>query len=246
MPVYPRKAGYSIASINPLSKVPTLALDDGTVLFGNQTIVEYLDSINANGVHVYPAPGPERWDTLARLALADIFFDVTVRMTQERLLDAPGQHVIQWNWPKLMRSLDRMDEDAKTLEAFDIGCIGTLQALTYFERQCTMSWPLPAVENFDWREGRPNLSTWFERATQRPSVSNHYNKPFAGDDSPEFCQAKVSEVLCTQGKDPSTAVKDVDFTAPSAERAALHEKVFSLLWSLPDCDWCTEPRRYRR
>ncbi len=222
VPVYPRMAGYSIASINPLSKVPTVALEDGQILFGSQTIVEYLDSISANGVHVYPSPGPLRWNALERLALADIFFDVTVRMTQERLLDEPGQHVIQWNWPKLMRSLDRMDEDAKVLEAFDIGCIGTLQALTYFERQCKLPWPPPAVQNYDWRDGRPNLSTWFEQAIQRPSVANHYNKPFEGDDSPEFCQAKVAEVLRAQGKDPSTAQTEVDFTAPSPERAALH------------------------
>ena len=106
VPVYPRQPGYSIASINPLSKVPTLALDDGTILFGSQAIVEYLDSISVNGAHVYPPSGPARWDALTRLALADIFFDVTVRMTQERLLDEPGQHVIQWNWPKLMRALD--------------------------------------------------------------------------------------------------------------------------------------------
>ena len=147
VPVYPRKAGYSIAAINPLAKVPTLALDNGTALFGSQTIAEYLDSISANGVHVYPAPGPMRWNALARLALADIFFDITTRLTHERLLDEPGQHVIQWHWPKLMRSLDRMEEDAFALDAFDIGCIGTLQALTYFERQCTMDWPAPAVKD---------------------------------------------------------------------------------------------------
>ena len=220
--VYPREAGYSIASINPLSKVPTLALEDGTILMGSQTIAEYLDSISANGVHVYPPPGPARWDALARLALADIFFDVTVRMTQERLLDVPGQHVIQWNWPKLMRSLDRMNADAKTLDAFDIGCIGTLQALTYFERQCAMDWPPPAVKDYDWRDGRPNLSAWFEDAIQRPSVANHYNTPFGGDDSAAFCQKKVIEVLRAQGKDPGTAITDVDFTAPAPERASLH------------------------
>jgi len=222
VPVYPRQAGYSIASINPLSKVPTLALDDGTILFGSQTIVEYLDSISANGAHVYPPPGPARWDALARLALADIFFDVTVRMTQERLLDEPGQHVIQWNWPKLMRALDRMDEDVKSLETFDIGCVGTLQALTYFERQCKLPWPKPAVENYEWREGRSNLKAWFAQAIQRASVANHYNRPFEGDDSPEFCQKNVAEVLQAQGKSATTAITEVDFTAPSAKGASLH------------------------
>ena len=43
VPVYPVKDGYSISAINPLHKVPTLVLDDYTVLYGSQTIVEYLD-----------------------------------------------------------------------------------------------------------------------------------------------------------------------------------------------------------
>ena len=224
VPVYPRKPGYSIAAINPLAKVPTLTLENGTALFGSQTIAEYLDSISANGVHVYPAPGQKRWKALARLALADIFFDITTRLTHERLLDEPGQHIIQWHWPKLMRSLDRMEEDAATLDAFDIGCIGTLQALTYFERQCTMEWPPPAVKDYDWRDGRAKLAAWFERAITRPSVANHFKQPYEGDDSPEFCQGKVAEVLRTQSRDADGAQTKVDFTAPAAsvDRSSQH------------------------
>lgn len=222
--VYPRKPGYSIAAINPLSKVPTLVLDDGTVLFGSQTIAEYLDSISANGVHVYPPPGPARWNALQRLAMADIFFDVTVRMTQERLPDEPGLYVIQWNWPKLLRTLDQMDRGAKEQDAFDIGCIGTLQALTYFELQCTMDWPAPAVKDYDWRDGRPELAAWFEDAIARPSVADHYKQPLTIDDSPEFCQAKVAEVLKAQGRATDSVQTDVDFVAPEggANRAHRH------------------------
>ncbi len=224
--VYPRNKGYSIAAINSLAKVPTLALDDGTVLFGSQTIAEYLNSISVNGVHVYPEPGPQRWNALARLALADIFFDITTRLTHERLLDEPGQHVIQWHWPKLMRSLDRMEEDAAMLDDFDIGCIGTLQALTYFDRQCAIPWPAPAVLNYDWRDDRPNLTTWFEQAITRPSVATHFKQPFNGDDSPEFCQAKVAEVLQAQGKElnPDAPLPESDFTVPKAstDRSSLH------------------------
>ncbi|NKB43139.1 MAG: hypothetical protein GKS03_02555 [Alphaproteobacteria bacterium] len=73
VPVYPREHGYSIAAINPLAKVPTLALEDGTVLFGSQTVAEYLDSISANAVRVFPASGPDRWDALTRLSRADLF-----------------------------------------------------------------------------------------------------------------------------------------------------------------------------
>lgn len=226
VPVYPRKHGYSLAAINPLAKVPTLALDSGAVLFGSQVIAEYLDSISANGVHVYPAPGPDRWDALTRLAQADIFFDITTRLTHERLLDEPGEHIIAWHWPKLMRSLDRMDEDAARLKKFDIGCIGTLQAITYFERQVVLPWPPPASVNFNWRDGRPNLAVWFDHAIQRPSVAAHFKTTFDGDDSPDFCQAKVAGVLQAQGKNVNAgALPASDFTPPanaSSDRSSQH------------------------
>ncbi len=40
---------YSIAAINPLDKVPTLALDNGQVVYGSQAIVECVDSMSKIG-----------------------------------------------------------------------------------------------------------------------------------------------------------------------------------------------------
>ena len=228
VPVYPRIHGYSIAAINPLAKVPTLVLEDATVIYGSQTIAEYLDSISANGIRVYPPPGPNRWNALTRLALADTFFDLVTRIIQERLLDTPGEHIVRWNWPKLMRALDQMERDAVSAESFDIGHIGTLQALTYFERQVAMTLPPPAPAKFNWRDGRPGLTAWFQKAIGRPSVAAHFKKPHVGVDSPEFCQSKVAEVLSAQGRLSSTTSSElpaVDFAAPataSHDRTSQH------------------------
>ena len=60
---------------------------------------------------------------------------------------------------------------------------------------------------------------WFNEAIERPSVAAHFNKPFSGDDSPEFCQGKVTEVLKAQGKaraPVSAVLPEVDFVAPAA------------------------------
>ena len=54
---------------NPLCKVPTLLLDDGTALFDSPVICEYLDSLGKTGL--FPAAGPERWKALRLQALAD-------------------------------------------------------------------------------------------------------------------------------------------------------------------------------
>jgi glutathione S-transferase len=230
VPVYPRKHGYSIAAINPLQKVPTLALDDGTILYGSQTIAEYLDSISRNGAHVYPPAGPARWNALTRLARADIIFDLIVRVGQERLAVTPGAHIVQWNWPKFVRSFDQMEQEAGGYATFDIGHIGTLQALTYFDRQMSMTLPAPAPPNYNWRDGRPKLAAWFDRIITRRSVAAHFKKPQLGpdrrgDDSPEFCQAQVAKVLHAQGRDPGPlALPAVDFVSPETAPAEAAHK----------------------
>ena len=41
---------------NPLSKIPTLVLDDGTVLYNSPVICEYLDGLHA-GPKLFPPGG---------------------------------------------------------------------------------------------------------------------------------------------------------------------------------------------
>ena len=68
VPTYPFKNrdgedqgdAYSIAALNPLDKVPTLALDSGQVVYGSQAVVECLDSMSKSGNHLYPPVGPGR------------------------------------------------------------------------------------------------------------------------------------------------------------------------------------------
>ena len=58
----------------------------------------------------------------------------------------------------------------------------------------------PLYPDFDCFANRPNLEAWWKDASQRPSVTNHYNVDYEGDDSAQFCQRHVREVLELQGK----------------------------------------------
>ena len=58
----------------------------------------------------------------------------------------------------------------------------------------------PLYPAFDCFESRPNLEAWWKDAIMRPSVTNHYNADYMGDDSAEFCQRHVGEVLELQNK----------------------------------------------
>ena len=217
VPVYPIKDGYSIAAINPLHKVPTLALEDGTVLYGSQTVVEYLDSLSTTGHRLYPAEGPARWDALRRLALADTLFEVTVVMALERLEKPPREIVFKWNCAKVVLAVDQMEEDAaKGFGSFDIGQASALHGLSYLDRQTSRGLHPPVPEGWNWRDGRPALTAWWDAALQRPSVLSHLNKEYEGEDSAEFCQAKVAEVLRAKGKKaPDKPVPvPVDFVPP--------------------------------
>ena len=57
--------------INPLGKIPTLELEDGTVLYDSPVICEYLDTLH-DGPKLFPAAWPVRGVALAYL---DFRFD---------------------------------------------------------------------------------------------------------------------------------------------------------------------------
>ena len=58
---------------NPLSKIPTLVLDDGLVLYDSPVICEYLDGIGG-APKLFPAEPAARFEALRRQALGDGFF----------------------------------------------------------------------------------------------------------------------------------------------------------------------------
>src|SRR3954463_13342250 len=55
---------------NPQSRLPTLRLADGTVVYDSVVICEYFDSLR-DGVKLFPASWPERLTALRRHALGD-------------------------------------------------------------------------------------------------------------------------------------------------------------------------------
>ena len=75
--VSPVQTNDSLAAENPLMKVPSLATDDGQVLFDSPVICEYLDSL-ATGRKFFPVAGPARWTALRQQALGDGILDALV------------------------------------------------------------------------------------------------------------------------------------------------------------------------
>ncbi|MFT6287555.1 MAG: glutathione S-transferase [Alcanivorax sp.] len=210
VPTYPFKNregedqgdAYSIAALNPLDKVPTLALDSGQVVYGSQAVVECLDSMSKSGHHLYPPAGPGRWDATSRLALADTMFETTVMLVMEGWNPQEKQRIefFEWIWPKIIRGCDSLEVSCKRgFDGFDIGQASMLHAISYMDFRVNFyDAKDPLYPDFDCFDQRPNLKAWWEESIQRPSVTCHYNVDFEGEDSAAFLQRNVQEVLTVQ------------------------------------------------
>jgi len=161
--VNPMEEG-ALRKANPLSKVPALETDDGTVLYDSVVIAEYLDAMGKSGSPVYPASGKARWIALRRLALADGMLDGLLlrryAATKTLGLDA-GDWVKRWT-AATTAALDEMEREvAGGLPQWDIGAIGFACGLGYLELR---------FPDEGWRKGRPKLAAWFEEVSKRPSM----------------------------------------------------------------------------
>jgi glutathione S-transferase len=149
---------------NPLSRIPTLVLDDGTVLTDSLLICEYLQ-MQAGGHALFPAEPAARIDALRRHALGTGFIEVSV-LRRNELNRVPEQrspaHVDAYA-AKFGATLPAFEREVAVLEAkpVDIGHIAIGCALSYLDFRF-------ATE--PWRPAHPALARWHERFAARPSM----------------------------------------------------------------------------
>lgn len=160
----PFDAPAELVAANPLSKVPALVCDDGTVLYDSPVIAEYLDTLS--GDRLLPAEGAARWDVLRRQALADGMMDTTLALALETNRRPAHERSPDWiaHWVRtLARAADALEREVDTWPAgFDLGHIATACALGYLDFR--------AAGHLDWRDGHPQLAAWHAAAAARPSL----------------------------------------------------------------------------
>ena len=147
---------------NPLSKIPTLVLDDGTVLYDSPVICEYLDSLH-DGPRLHPADARERMTALRRQALGDGFLDLLVQLRDERMRTNPSDAHTSSAAVRKAAVLESLDHEAAALAAapFGIGHIAVGCALSYLDFR---------YADEDWRKGRPRIARWHATFATRLSV----------------------------------------------------------------------------
>ncbi|MEP6702586.1 MAG: glutathione S-transferase N-terminal domain-containing protein, partial [Betaproteobacteria bacterium] len=134
--VTPVSRNEEIARDNPLAKIPTLILDDGSSLFDSPVICEYLDSLS-DAPRFFPSESPARWIALRRQALADGLMDAAILLRYESVLRPEPLRWADWiagQKTKVMAALDAMEADAPAFgSGFDIGHIATACAVGYLD-----------------------------------------------------------------------------------------------------------------
>jgi glutathione S-transferase len=173
IPTNPFKRTPAHIEANPLSKVPTLVLDDGSPLYGGPVIYEYFDSLHS-GPKLFPPSGPARWLVLRRLALADGMWDVAVQREGEvgRPEQVRYQEEIDKHTKTVTRCLDRFEIEVGDFRGFTIDLVSVACDLMYFDR-------LVALQRHgvsDWRQGRPKLAAWFAEFRKNPKLKPHDNE----------------------------------------------------------------------
>jgi glutathione S-transferase len=163
--VSPFEKPPELLAVNPLSKVPSLLLDDGMVLYDSRVICEFLDSLD-DSAHLIPAHGQSRWTALRRHALADGLMDTTLLLALEVNRRPEHERSPQWidRWCTTIRqTVDALESEIEQLpEVVDISHIAIGCALAYLDFR--------AADHVSWRDHGPRLAKWFTGFEQRPAM----------------------------------------------------------------------------
>lgn len=161
----PVKADPELSRINPLSKIPALVLENGTALFDSRVICEYLQTLAAPERAIVPAAGLERFRVLRTQALCDGILEAGVAVFYERTMRPQELHWKNWldgQTEKARQGLDELERQAPSFgDAVTLGQICAAVTFAWFEFRSPIG---------DVRTGRPELTRWYERFAQRPSM----------------------------------------------------------------------------
>lgn len=152
-----------IRQINPVGKVPTLVLDDGSALYDSRVILEYLDH-RAGGGRIIPAEPSRRFAALRLQALCDGILDAALLIVYEGRYRPAERHEPRWldhQNGKIARALAALEGDPPALGAMpDVGQIALACALGYLDLRLAGR----------WRDDHPGLVDWLNRfAAQVPA-----------------------------------------------------------------------------
>jgi glutathione S-transferase len=162
-------AETTIASSNPLGKVPCLIMEGGEAMFDSRVIVEYLDTLSPVG-KLIPQQGRERAEVKTWEALADGVMDAGVLWRLEATWAGrnDGERSAAWIERQRTKVEDGVAAMAKGL-ADKPFCSGIHLSLSDIAVGCTLGWLNLRFPEIDWRADHGNLAKLYDKLMLRPS-----------------------------------------------------------------------------
>jgi glutathione S-transferase len=159
-----RDPGSSLLPYNPGGKVPTLQLDDGTILNESLLILAFLDTQHG-GRKLLPMDGSDRWKTLSRLGQAIAFLDAISVWNRELRFGLGAPEVLALEHKRADRAGDALEAavaGGAYSGALDAAQIVLAAALENTSRRHKV---------WEWRGTRPRLSAFLDTIARRPSFT---------------------------------------------------------------------------
>ena len=163
-------ADTTISQLNPLGKVPSLVMEDGTVMIDSRVMVEYLDTLTPVCKRL-PPNGRDRADVKCWEALADGMLDAAVSVRLERTMRPQALQSEDW----MARQMRKVDLGLKSLSE-QLGdkpyCTGIHYSLADVAVGCTLDWLSFRFPEITWRDDHPNLARLYDKLSERPSFKD--------------------------------------------------------------------------
>jgi len=155
---------------NPLGKVPTLMLDDGTALFDSRVIVEFLDNVSPIA-RLIPDDNRERVAVRRWEALADGCLDAGLLIRYESLRPKKEQGQA-WS----AKQVGKLKRGLATIAA-ELGerqwCHGDRYTLADIAVGCCLGWvEFRKPGGVEWRAEYPNLVRHYDKLMERPAFAD--------------------------------------------------------------------------
>jgi glutathione S-transferase len=150
-----------VMSFNPLNKIPTLLLDDGSVMIDSPAIAEYLDEIFGKG-ELFARDTARRWQIRRLHALGDGVMGFNISRLGEKARGEQASEAFAAAFlAKSNATLDHLEGETDSLAALTIGSIAVAVALAHLDFRFAED---------GWRDRRPKLAAWHARFSERPSM----------------------------------------------------------------------------
>ena len=156
-----KETNADVMSRNPLNKIPTLLLDDGSIMIDSPVIAEYLDETFGKG-ELFGRDTARRWQIRRLHALGDGIMGFNISRLGEKARGEQASEAFATAFiAKTNATLDTLEAETDSLAPLTIGSIAVAVALAHLDFRFAKD---------GWRDRRPKLAAWHVGFAERPSM----------------------------------------------------------------------------